>query len=260
MAVFNTMIKNEEEIAKMRVSAHLVAEAIALAGAMVAPGVTTLELNEAAEKYIVDHGGYPAFKGYKVGKQTYQFAACISTNDAVVHGLPNTTPLKEGDIVSIDIGVEKDGWFGDGAWTYPVGAIPEAWTKLLEVTRESLLMGVAQARAGAHLYDISRTIQEYCEAHGYGVVRELVGHGIGRHLHEEPQVPNFVPGRFEGGFPNIELKEGMTFAIEPMVNLGTARVKTSKDKWTVLTADGKPSAHFEHTIVVRKDRGEILTK
>jgi len=260
MAGFNGMIKSEEQIAKMRTSAHLVAQAIELAGAMVAPGVTTLDLNEAAEKFIVDQGGYPAFKGYKVGSQTYQFAACISTNDAVVHGLPNATPLKEGDIVSIDIGVEKDGWFGDGAWTFAVGEIPKEWTKLMQVTRESLLMGVAQAREGAHLYDISRTIQEYCEAHGYGVVRELVGHGIGRHLHEDPQVPNFVPGRFEGGFPNIELKEGMTFAIEPMVNLGTARVKTAKDKWTVLTADGKPSAHYEHTIVVRKDHGEILTK
>ena len=256
----NGLIKTEEQIAKMRVSSHLVAEAIEFAGAMLAPGMTTLEINHAAEKFIVDRGGYPAFKGYKVGRQTYQFAACISTNDAVVHGLPNETPLKEGDIVSIDIGVEKDGWFGDGAWTFPVGKISPQWEKLLEVTRESLMMGLMHAKEGAHLYDISKAIEDYCLAHGYGVVRELVGHGIGRHLHEAPQVPNFVPSRFEGGFPNIELKEGMTFAIEPMVNLGTARVKTARDKWTVLTADGKPSAHYEHTIVVRKDRAEILTK
>jgi methionyl aminopeptidase len=260
MGVASEMIKTEAEIDKMRVSAHLVAEAIELAASLLKPGATTKQLNDAAEEFIFANGGYPAFKGYKVGKQVYKFAACISTNEAVVHGLPNDTPLREGDIVSIDIGVEKDGWYGDGAWTYAVGQTKPEWQKLMDVTRESLLLGVAQARVGAHLYDISKAIEDYCLAHGYGIVRELVGHGIGRHLHEEPQVPNFVPGRFDGNYPNIELKEGMTFAIEPMVNLGTGRVKTAKDKWTILTADNKPSAHYEHTIVVRPGRGEILTK
>ncbi len=253
------LIKSESEIAKMRVSSHIVAECLNYIETLIKPGVTPLELDLAAEKFITERGAYPAFKGYKVGRQTFQYSACISLNDAVVHGIPNNTPLKEGDVISFDVGVEKDGWFGDGAWTFAVGKIAPATEQLLQVTRESLLLGVARARAGARLFDISEAIQDYCESHGYGVVRELVGHGIGSHLHEDPQVPNYVPEHSEG-FVNLELKEGMTLAIEPMINMGTARVKTAKDKWTVLTADGKPSAHFEHTIVVRRDGGEILTK
>jgi len=223
------------------------------------PGVTTAELDKLAEDFIISKGGYPAFKGYKPGREVYKFATCMSRNDGVVHGLPNDTPLADGDIISVDVGVLKDGWYGDGAWTFPVGKVSEEVEQLLDVTRESLLMAVSKAKAGNRLFDISKAVQDYCEAHGYGVVRDLVGHGIGKHLHEEPQVPNFVPGRFDS-YANIELKEGMTLAIEPMINLGTARVKTAKDKWTIVTADGKPSAHFEHTIVVRSDGGEILTK
>lgn len=254
-----SLTKTEDQIRKIAVSSHLVAEALLLAESMVKPGVTPLAIDKAVDDFIVAQGGYPAFKGYKVGRQTFRFATCMSVNHAVVHGIPNGIPLKEGDIISVDVGVEKDGWFGDGAWTFAVGTIAPEVQKLMDVTRESLLLGVAQARVGNHLLDISQAIQVYCEAHGYGIVRELVGHGIGKYLHEEPQVPNFVPAR-GGGFSNIELREGMTIAIEPMVNLGTHKVKTARDNWTVLTQDAKPSAHFEHTIVIRKHGGEILTK
>ncbi len=253
------LIKSEAEIAKMRVASHIVAECLKHIETLVRPGVTPLELNAEAEQFIFNQGAYPAFKGYKVGRNTFQYASCISVNDAVVHGLPSKIPLKEGDIISVDFGAEKDGWFGDGAWTFAVGEIAPAKAKLMQITRESLMLGIARARVGGRLFDISEAIQDYCEAQGYGVVKELVGHGIGTHLHEDPQVPNYVPGPSEG-FANIELIEGMTLAIEPMINMGTARVKTAKDKWTVLTADGKPSAHFEHTVVVRRGGGEILTK
>jgi len=253
------LIKSEAEIAKIRAASHIVAECLKHIETLVQPGVTPMALNLAAEEFIVQSGGYPAFKGYKVGRQTFQYAACTSINSAVVHGIPTHTPLREGDIISIDVGVEKEGWFGDGAWTFAVGKISADHQKLMDVTRESLLMGVGRARAGGRLFDISEAIQDYCEMHGYGVVKDLVGHGIGSHLHEDPQVPNYVPGPSEG-FVNIELVEGMTLAIEPMINMGTARVKTAKDKWTVVTADGKPSAHFEHTVVVRRDGGEILTR
>jgi methionyl aminopeptidase len=254
----SNIVKTEEQISKIRESAHLVAEALRHIEPMIKPGITPLELNNEADRFITAHGGYPAFKGYKVGRQTFMYAACVSINDAVVHGIPSAEPLVAGDIISFDVGVEKDGWYGDGAWTYPVGEIAAETQRLLDVTRESLLLAVRTAKAGNRLFDISRTVQEYCEASGFGVVRELVGHGIGKHLHEDPQVPNYVPGRVEG-IANIELVEGMTLAIEPMINMGTPNVKTARDKWTVITADGKPSAHFEHTIVVRRDGGEILT-
>jgi methionyl aminopeptidase len=254
------LIKTETEIAKMRESSHIVAECLNYVETLIRPGITTLELELAADDFIRQQGGYPAFKGYKVGRQTFRYAACVSVNDAVVHGIPTKEPLKEGDIVSFDVGVEKDGWFGDGAWTFPVGVISAETQKLMDVTKQSLMLGVAMARVGGRLFDIPEAIQNYCEAHGYGVVRELVGHGIGRELHEDPQVPNYVPKAREG-FPNLELSEGMTFAIEPMINMGTAKVLTDKrDKWTVRTQDRKPSAHFEHTVVVRRGGGEILTK
>jgi len=255
----NTLIKTEEQIEMMRRSGKILSDAFRHVEAMIKPGITTLELDKVAEEFIVGQGGYPAFKGYKVGKNTFKYCCCMSKNDAVVHGLPDDVPLKEGDIISVDMGVNKDGWFADSAWTYPVGKVDPKIQELLDVTRDSLLMAVAQAKVGNHLFDIANAVQGYCEAHGFSVVRELVGHGIGRSLHEEPQVPNYIPSRFEP-FLNVELKEGMTLAIEPMINMGTARVKTSRDKWTVLTADGKPSAHFEHTIVVRPNAGEILTR
>ena len=253
-------VKTEEEIAKIRESSHIVHETFQYVQTLIQPGVSTLEINNKADEFIVKNGGRPAFKGYKVGKQTFRYATCMSKNEAVVHGIPNDEPLKEGDTISVDIGVEKNGWFGDSAWTYAVGEIAPETSKLMEITKDSLLLGVAAARAGGRLYDISKAIQNYCESHGYGIVKDLVGHGIGTHLHEEPQVPNYVPRRFDTGYRNIELQEGMTIAIEPMVNLGTWRVKTLRDGWTVVTADGKPSAHFEHTIVVRPGGGEILTK
>ncbi len=259
MTSANSLIKTEEEIAKIAESGKILAAAFVQVRDQIKPGVTTLELDKIAEDFIIGQGGYPAFKGYKVGKNTFKYCCCMSKNDAVVHGLPDDVPLKEGDIISVDMGVKKDGWYADSAWTYPVGTIAPEIQQLLDVTRDSLLMAVAQAKVGNRLFDIANAVQGYCEAHGYSVVRELVGHGIGRYLHEEPQVPNYLPSRFEP-FPNIELKEGMTLAIEPMINMGTARVKTSRDKWTVLTADGKPSAHFEHTIVVRNGGGEILTR
>lgn len=254
-----TRVKTEAEIAKMRESSRIVYGAINSAGEHVKPGVTTLELNEFAEKYIIERGGRPAFKGYKVGRQTFKFAACISVNDAVVHGIPNDKPLVEGDIVTIDVGVEKDGWYGDSAWTYAVGTISPEKAQLLDVTRESLMLGIAQAKTGNKLYDISQAISSYCESFGYGVVRDLVGHGIGEHLHEEPQVPNYVPRKFDKEYRNITLEEGMTLAIEPMINMGTWKVNHLQDGWTVVTADSRPSAHFEHTIVVRPWGGEILT-
>lgn len=243
----------------MREASHIVAQALELAGTLVKPGARPIDIDKAVDDFIVSKGGKPAFKGYRVGRQTFNHATCISINDAVVHGIPNERELVEGDIISVDVGVEKDGWFGDSAWTYPVGKVKPEVEKLLATTKESLLLAVSTAKAGARLFDISAAVQDYCEAQGLGVVRELVGHGIGSNLHEEPQVPNFVPGRTQG-YANIILQEGMTIAIEPMINLGTAKVHTARDKWTILTNDGSPSAHYEHTIVIRKDGGEILTK
>lgn len=255
-----TRIKTEEEIAKMRTSCRITHGAIHEAGKLVRPGITTLELDTVAEQYIRDNGGRPAFKGYKVGRREFKFAACISVNDAVVHGIPNDKPLQEGDTVTIDVGVEKDGWYGDSAWTFPVGEIKPEVAQLLDVTRESLMLGIAQAKAGNKLYDISKAVSSYCESFGYGVVKDLVGHGIGEHLHEEPQVPNYVPRKIDREYRNISLVEGMTLAIEPMINMGTWKVNSLPDGWTVVTADGRPSAHFEHTIVVRPQGGEILTR
>lgn len=253
-------MKSEAEIEKIKASAHIVHQTIEFLRPLIQPGVTTSELDTKAESFIESFDARPAFKNYKVGRLTYKYATCMSKNSAVVHGIPDQEPLKNGDILSVDVGVEKDGWFGDGAYTFGVGEITEESKKLLEITQESLMLGVAAAKAGSRIYEISKVIQQYCQSNGFSIVRDLVGHGIGRHLHEEPQVPNYVPSRIESGFKNIVLEEGMTIAIEPMVNAGVWRVKTLSDGWTVVTADGKPSAHFEHTIVVRSWGGEILTK
>jgi methionyl aminopeptidase len=255
-----TTIKSEAEIEKIRASAHIVAETIEHLRPLVAPGVLTSELNAKAEAFIESHNARPAFKNYKVGRLKFQYATCMSKNNVVVHGFPDDVPLVEGDLISVDVGVEKDGWFGDSAYTFGVGQISAENQKLLDVTKDSLMLGVAAAKAGNRLYDIGKAVQQYVQSNGFSVVRDLVGHGIGQHLHEEPQVPNYVPNSFERGFMNLQLEEGMTIAIEPMVNVGGWKVKTLSDGWTVVTADGKPSAHFEHTVVIRPWGGEILTK
>jgi len=208
-------------------------------------------LDTLAERLIRDAGAEPSFLGYR----NYPAATCISVNDIVIHGIPNDVPLVEGDIVDLDFGVILDGWHGDGAWTFPVGTISANAQRLLNVSRESLYQGIAKARQGNRVGDISSTIQRYVESHGYGIVRELVGHGIGRSLHEEPSLPNF--GKAGKG---PMLKAGMVFCIEPMVNEGVAKVKTLPDGWTIKTADGRLSAHFEHMVAVTSDGPEILTQ
>lgn len=245
-------IKNEDEIELMRISSKITSEAFIHVWSLIKPGVSTGKLDEEIEKFIRSNNARPAFKGM------YGFPAnsCISVNNEVVHGIPNyRRVLKEGDIVSVDIGVEKDGYYGDAAFTFPVGEIDPEVKKLLLETIKALYLGIEKARAGNRLQDISYAIQNHAESHGYGVVRELVGHGIGKSLHEEPQVFNF-------GKPHRGplLKAGMVLAIEPMINLGERYVMTLPDGWTVVTRDGKPSAHFEHTVVVRNGTPEILTE
>lgn len=246
-----TVLKKQSEIAKMKESGRIVARTLRIVAEEIKPGVTTQKLNDLAERLIRDEGGVPSFLGYR----NFPAAACISVNEVVVHGIPNDKPLEEGDIVDLDFGVVKDEWHADGAWTFPVGEISASAQRLMNISRESLYQGIAKARVGNRIGDISFAVQRYVESHGYSVVRELVGHGIGRKLHEEPSsVPNFGrPGKGE------LLREGVTMCIEPMVNEGGAKVKTLEDKWTVVTADGKLSAHFEHTIAVTRSGPEILT-
>lgn len=239
----------------MRESNRIACEVLDLIEKHVRPGVTTIELDRLSEEYIRSRGAIPAFKGYRQGNSPpYPGSICASVNDEVVHGIPSERVLKEGDILSVDVGINKNGFFGDSARTYPVGKIDEEAERLLRVTREALFLGIAQARAGNRVHDISAAIQEHVEAAGYNVVRELVGHGIGRQLHEEPAVPNY--GKRGTG---SKLVDGMVLAIEPMVNSGTFRVKVARDGWTILTADGKRSAHYEHAVIVRESEPEILT-
>lgn len=235
----------------MRESALLVGKTHAAIAPLLKPGVTSLYLNNIAEQFILDNGATPSFKGYS----GYPFATCISINDAVVHGFPTDDELKEGDIVSIDIGAFKNGFHGDSAYTYAVGEISAELKQLLRVTKDSLYKGIEQAIHGNRVGDISYAIQQYTEReYGYGVVRDLVGHGLGRHMHEEPQVPNF--GKRGTG---AKLKDGLVIAIEPMINLGTKDVYHDKDGWTIRTADGKPSAHYEHDVCIRKGKADILS-
>ncbi len=245
-------IKKASEIAKIKESGRIVARTLRLVSETIVPGKSTpKQLDELAERLIREAGGVPSFLNYR----GYPNATCIAVNNVVVHGIPTDEVLQEGDIVTLDFGVFKDGWHADSAWTYPVGKISTTAQKLLNVTREGLYQGIAKARPGNYTGDIGHAVQKYVESHGFGVVRELVGHGIGEKLHDEPSnVPNFgKPGRGD------KLKEGMCICIEPMINEGTYKVNTLDDGWTVVTADDKLAAHFEHTIAILKSGPEILT-
>lgn len=242
--------KTFEEIELIRDSALIVSKTLALVGKQIKPGITTLELDKMAEEFIRNHGGEPGFLGY----QGFPNSLCISVNEQVVHGIPNKKPLKEGDVVSIDCGVKKNGYFGDHAYTFTVGEVSKRTRKLIDVTKECLYLGIDQAVSGNKIGDISLAVQQHAEKHGFGVVRELVGHGLGQNMHEDPQVPNFG----KKGTGSL-IKDGMVLAIEPMINMGKAKIKQLSDGWTVVTADRKPSAHFEHNIAVRNGKPEILS-
>lgn len=242
--------KTEEEIELIRKSADILGRAHAEVAKNIKVGVTTSALDKLAYEYITKNGGKPSFKGYK----GYPSSLCISVNEVVVHGLPGDYELKEGDIISIDCGVFLNGFHSDSAYTYPVGAISEENKKLLEITKQSLYLGIAQSLPGNRTGDIGYAVQSFVEKEGYSVVRELVGHGVGKSLHEEPEVPNY--GKRGSG---VKLQERMVIAIEPMVNLGKKNIFQEKDGWTIRTVDRKPSAHFEHTVVVMKEKAEILT-
>lgn len=248
-------IKSPADIGLMRESCRIVAQVLRMVGTMVRPGVTTMELDRFAEEFIRSSGGEPAFKGYGADKRNlFPATLCVSVDDEVVHGIPGQRRLAEGEIVSVDVGVKKDDFYGDGAWTFAVGRISDEKERLLRATKDSLYKGIEQAVGGRRVHDISAAVQRHVEAEGFSVVRDLVGHGVGKSLHEEPAVPNFgEPGT------GIKLESGWTLAIEPMVNSGGHRVKVDDDGWTVRTFDGKPSAHFEHTVLVRDGKPEILT-
>ena len=242
--------KTEDEIGLLRESSLLVGKTLAEVAKMVKPGVTTLELDAVAEEFIRDNEAVPGFKGYG----GFPNSLCTSVNAEVVHGIPNNRPLEEGDIVSVDCGVLKNGFYGDSAYTFAVGNISAEVEELLKVTKESLNLAIEQAIAGMRIGDIGYAVQNHAESHGYGVVRELVGHGLGRSLHESPEVPNY--GRRGNG---LKLREGLVLAIEPMINLGVKEVRQAEDGWTIVTADGLPSAHFEHDVVIRKGKAEVLS-
>jgi len=243
-------IKTEEEIELIRKSSLLVGKTLALVARHIAPGVQTIKLDRMAEEFIRDNGAVPGFKGYN----GFPYTLCISVNEQVVHGFPGNDNLEDGDIVSIDCGVLMNGFYGDSAFTFGVGNVAEDVQLLMQRTRESLYKGIEKAVAGNRVGDIGHAIQEYVEEFGYSVVRDLVGHGLGKELHEKPEVPNY--GR-RGHGP--KLKEGMVLAIEPMINLGTRAVVQERDGWTIRTADRKPSAHYEHDVVVRSGEAEILS-
>ena len=243
-------LRSLKEIEKLRKSAQLVVQALKLAELRIKAGLETQDLDEEIADLIYSNGAKPAFKGF----QGYPANTCISINEQVVHGIPGDRKIKDGDIVSVDVGVELDGYFGDAAKTFMVGDVPETVKKLVQVTKESLDLAIDQACAGNRLGDIGHAVQAHVEQAGFSVVRDLVGHGIGTKMHEEPQIQNYGPAN-----QGPRLKEGMVFAIEPMINMGTFEVRTLDDGWTVVTADGKPSAHFEHDIVVKNDKAEILT-
>jgi len=242
--------KSAEEIELIRESSLLVGKALAEVAKIIRPGITPLELDRRAEEFIRDSNAIPAFKGYGDFPNTL----CISLNDVVVHGIPSSKALIDGDIVSVDCGVLKNGYYGDSAYTFEIGEVPAAVKQLLKVTKESLYKGIEKAIEGMRIGDVGFAVQEHAEKFGYGVVREMVGHGIGKNLHEKPEVPNY--GKRGAG---IKLMEGLVIAIEPMINLGKAPIFQDNDGWTIRTKDGKVSAHFEHTIAVKKGKADILS-
>ena len=242
--------KSVEQIALMRESAQLVSKTLGMLAPLLVPGAIPLELDKKAEEFIRDHGGKPGF----LGMYGFPNSLCMSPNAQVVHGIPGKAPLQEGDIMSVDCGVFMNGFYGDHAYTFPIGEVDAATAQLLEDTKASLYAGIREVRAGNRIGDIGAAIQEYTERRGYGVVRELVGHGLGQKMHEEPQVPNY--GKRGRG---KKIQDGLVIAIEPMINLGTQRIKHLEDGWTILTADGKNSAHFEHDVAVVNGEPEILS-
>ncbi|MFA6047962.1 MAG: type I methionyl aminopeptidase [Parcubacteria group bacterium] len=250
------IIKTQEEIEKMREGGHKLAEIMDEIGKAVRPGQNTHEIDELSRRLIFDIGGIPIFEGYGGPENPYPGAVCASINHEVVHGIPRKDRiLKEGDVLKIDIGMKYRNLITDMARTFPVGKVsPEAW-KLMKATRESLNMGISKLKAGAKLSEYSQAVESYVRANGFSVIRELVGHGVGYELHEDPQIPNYTSNA-----KDIILKEGMTLALEPMINVGTEKIKLQKDGWTYVTADGKLSAHFEDTIVITKGGVEILTR
>jgi len=243
-------IKNREEIELMRESALIVSKTLGLLASEVKPGVTTLQLDKLAEEFIRDQGAIPGF----LGLYDFPNTLCMSPNTQVVHGIPNDKPLESGEIISIDCGALKNGFYGDHAYTFEVGEVRQEVKKLLTVTKESLYVGIREFKAGNRVGDVGFAIQNYCENFGYGVVRELVGHGLGKKMHEDPEMPNY--GKRGRG---KKFKEGMVVAIEPMINMGTHKIKQLKDGWTILTADGQPSAHFEHDVAIVNGKPELLS-
>ena len=244
-------IRTDREIQLISASCQIVADTVELLSSKMIPGTSILELDRIAEEYILSQNARPAFKGYR----GYPSTLCVSVDDEVVHGIPNDRLLEEGQVVGVDCGAEKMGYYGDHARTFAIGEVSEEKRKLMEVTHESLMKGIQSAQVGNHVSDIGYTIQSYVESFGYSVVRELVGHGIGTQLHEDPQIPNYgVPKQ------GYKLQEGMCIAIEPMINMGGKEIITDKDGWTIRTADGKSSAHFEHTIAITTGEAVILSK
>ncbi|GAA3564423.1 type I methionyl aminopeptidase [Snuella lapsa] len=244
------VIKTKEEIELMRESALIVSKTLGVLAKEIKPGVTTLQLDKIAEEHIRDHGAEPGF----LGLYDFPNTLCMSPNAQVVHGIPNGTPLVEGDIISIDCGALKNGFYGDHAYTFAVGEIDKETEKLLKVTKESLYVGIREFKLNNRVGDVGYAIQKHCENHGYGVVRELVGHGLGRKMHEDPEMPNY--GKRGRGKKFVE---GMVVAIEPMINMGTHRIKQHRDGWTITTQDNKPSAHFEHDVAIVDGKPELLS-